>query len=374
MHQLGELAQPTYNGRMLILRLKDVLFGHLLTEARKQVKALEQTSTANTSRVCALTQALDRLDRLAVLIVVYKTAPATAPETARTWNVTWQRWLADQLDTLHGRAEPLLARVLPENAIRIPRFASRLSALDPLASFRAGPHGLVDVAEKLIAGPACREVHLYDNREIIAEVSLRDADLSLANFARTRLLDLDAQGANLDDALAIEARFLRVNLTRASMQTVELESMVASDCFFSEANLVDARWHGGAAVLCSFTGADLMNLRADRTTFMHCDFQDADLTISDLGANASMTGTQFINCDLRRSRWHNRTLKDVHFIDCKFHGVKGAPRIEGVVIERPDVSAAGDGSKAGSMSDVLALWGTSTRNPHTNEELHEGVS
>lgn len=351
------------------------MFEHLLTVARKQVKALEQTSTekaleqTNTSRVRALTQVLDRLDRLGVLIVVY-----TAPQTAFTWDVASQRWLAEQLDTLHGRAEPLLARVLPENAIKVPRFATRLSALDPLALFRSGPDALVDVAEKLIAGPASREVHLYDNREVIVRASLQDADLSLGNLAMTRLLDLDARGANLNGAVAADARLSRVNLAQASMRAVALDSAVAADCDFSKANLVDARWHGGAAVLCAFTRADLMNLSADRSTFMHCDFQGADLTVSDLGANVTMTGTQFINCDLRWSRWHNRTLKNVRFIQCKFHGVKGAPKFENVVIERPDVSAAGDGSRVGSLSDVLALWGTFTRNPHTDEELHEDAS
>jgi uncharacterized protein YjbI with pentapeptide repeats len=359
---------------MLIQRLK-AGFVHLLAEAHRQVKALEQTITSEMSRVrtlAGLAQALDRLDRLAVLLVVYTTAPTTA--TAPTWDVTWQRWLADQLDALHGRAVPLLARGLPEGAIKVPRFATRLSALDPLASFRTGPDGLIDVAEKLIAGPAFRDAHHYRNREVIAGVSLRAAELSLANLSMARLLDLDAHGANLDNALAIDARLSRVNLTRASMRAVELEAAVAAECDFSYADLVDARWHGGAAVQCSFAGADLMNLSADRTTFMHCDFQGADLTISDLGANVTMTGTQFVNCDLRWSRWHNRTLKAVCFVGCKLYGVKGAPNFEDVVIERPDVSPAGDGSQAGSRADVLALWGTAARSSLASEDLHEEAS
>ena len=110
------------------------------------------------------------------------------------------------------------------------RFATRLAALDPLAPLRSGPEGIVDVSEKVITGvPMHAALHyraadggpVAPSGELVAGVTLRDADLRLARLSRARLLDLDARGVSLDGATAIEARLSRVNLAGASMQGVD---------------------------------------------------------------------------------------------------------------------------------------------------------
>lgn len=341
----------------------------LLDEAQELVTALDRASAADPARApaCArhLWRAVERVDRFVSLIVV-QTASARA---ARSWTVARQRWLAGKLDALHGRAEPLLVRWLPVDTITPRWFATRLSVFDPLARSRCGPDGTVDVSGKLITSRSLRDALEYRERErgtvespegVISNVSLREADLFMACLSNAQLFDLDATGATLDEALALEARFSRVNLAGASMREMELQAMHACDCDFSGASLVSARWRGGTAVLCSFVQADLVDLSADGAMFLQCDFRGADLAVGDGSPSATMTGAQFLDCDLRGSRWNGRNLKAVRFVGCKLHGVSGAPRFEDVVIDRPDLSADGKGAKGGSLIDALAIWRTPT--------------
>ena len=111
-----------------IERLKTVL-GHLLAETDKQLTAIDQASTSNLAHVrtlgANLWQAIDRLERWTVLVIVLT--------TACVWDLIWQRSFADHLDALYCRAKRLLAGVFPDDEPKALRFATRLSALDPLA-------------------------------------------------------------------------------------------------------------------------------------------------------------------------------------------------------------------------------------------------
>jgi uncharacterized protein YjbI with pentapeptide repeats len=355
-------------------------FERLLDAAHAQATVLERAPDPTLMRALGahLSRTIERIDRFAVLLVVQ----TSSKQPSRTWDMACQRWLADRLDDLHGRTEPLLRRVPPEGELRAQRFATRLSARDPLARFRA-PDGIADVAGKLITGMALGDALRYLERErgtvgdpeaVIASVSLRDADLPMACLSAARMLDLDARGVSLNEASAPEARLSRVDLTGASMRAVDLRAALARDCNFSEASMINVRWHDGTAVLCSFARAALAGLRADRAMFLHCDFRGADLTVGDGGASATMTGAQFLDCDLRWSRWDNRTLRSVRFLGCKLHGVIGTPSFEGVVIDNPDLSPTGDGSRTGSLADVLALWRTPAAELLLNEALRESAS
>jgi uncharacterized protein YjbI with pentapeptide repeats len=336
------------------MRWSKLAFERLLDSAHRQVTALDQASASDPARSGALGtrlwRVIERVDRIASLLVV-QTAGAHA---MRSWPMARQRWLADKLDALHGSAEPLLARVLPENAITARRFATRLSLLDPLTRFRGGPDGIVDIADKLITGRSLHDVLEYRERElgvnesptaVIPNVSLCGADLSVACLSNVWMLDLDASGANLDEALALEARLTRVNLTGASMCEMELQGSLARDCDFSGASLVGARWHDGTAVLCSFGQTDLADLRTDRAMFLHCDFRGANLEVYGGSSSVTMTGAQFLDCDFRDSRWHGRTLQGGRFVRCKLQGLIGAPLFEDIEIDSPDLSGDGNDSK-----------------------------
>lgn len=332
----------------------ETVFERLLVAVHEQTAALEACiHDPGRSRAlgACLRDTMDRLDRVAVLIVV-RAAPG--------WNVTPQRSIVAKLDALHGRAEPLLAHVRHGAESETRRFATRLAALDPLASVRSGPDGIVDVSEKVVTGAALRYRAeggpIARSEALLADVTLRDADLRLALLSRARLLDLDARGVSLDGATGSEARLVRVNLAGASMQGTNLQAVLARDCDFSGANLADARWDGATAVRCSFGGAVLADFSADGAVFLDCDFQGADLTVGELDARVTMAGAQFLRCDLRRSRWCNRTLAGVRFIRCKLHGVLGPAHFDGVIIDQPDLSMGGDGAWVGSLEEVLTLW------------------
>src|SRR5262245_28729203 len=109
----------------------ETVFRHLLAAAREQM-ALARANAEDASRLRALgicvRSTLDRLDRVAVLIVV-----RMAPKYGRAP----QHAIAVELDMLHGSADPLLARVPLSGEIAVRRFATRLTALDPLSPFRS---------------------------------------------------------------------------------------------------------------------------------------------------------------------------------------------------------------------------------------------
>jgi uncharacterized protein YjbI with pentapeptide repeats len=155
---------------------------------------------------------------------------------------------------------------------------------------------------------------------------------------------------------------------------MDLQATIARGCDLSDADLSGARWHGGTAVRCSFDGAELMDLGADRAVFLDCDLQGVDLSVDEPGARATMAGAQFLRCDLRWTRWENRTLAGVRFVGCRLHGVMGAPNFEGVVIDDPDLSPEGDGSQPGSLDEVLALWDAGASGRPRRAALHEEAS
>jgi uncharacterized protein YjbI with pentapeptide repeats len=355
----------------------ETIFERLLVEAQEQTAALEtrvSDPVRSRSLAACLRRTIDRLDRAAVLIVVR--APA--------WNGAPRRSMMAKLAALHGRAEPLLARVWHGAEIEARRFATRLAASDPLGPFQAGSDGIVDVSGKVLTGVPMRAALQYRAEDggpvapvkgLIADVTLRDADLRMARLSGTRLLDLDARGVSLDGATAIEARLSRVNLAGASMQGANLQAVVARDCDFSGASLTYSQWHGATVIRCSFNGAVLREFSSDAAVFLDCDFQGADLAVGELGARVTMAGAQFLRCDLRRSRWCNRTLAGVRLIGCKLHGVLGPPRFSGVIIDHPDLSMEGDGSWTGSLVDVLALWERAPASAGLGGELpHEEAS
>jgi uncharacterized protein YjbI with pentapeptide repeats len=357
----------------------ETVFRRLLAAAREQMTALVRASTGDASRVRALGACLgstiERLDRAGVLIVV---------QVASDYDPALQQAVIAELDALHGHADPLLACIRPPGAIDVRRFAANLTTLDPLAPFRSGPEGVIDLSEKLITGVSRLDALAYldplgDERPgaseaVIANVALRGADLRMARLSSARLIDLDARGVNLAGALAIEAQLTRVNLAGAWMRRANLQAALARDCDFSGADLEGARWHGGTAVRCSFSGAEFIDLSADRAVFLDCDLQGVDLSVGALGAHVTMTGAQFLRCDLRWSCWENRVLAGVRFVGCKLHGVLGAPHFDGVVIDDPDLSPEGDGTQPGSLEEVLARWGARTGRRLASAALQEEAS
>lgn len=310
------------------------VFEEQLAAADEQVAALARAlergqRSASIAMAACLRSTIDRLERAAVLIVM---ARAEAPGRGRA--------AVAAVAAIHGRARSLLSRARPARggAIEVRRFAAR-SGWEPLARYRSDPGGIVDASGQLLVG-----------------LALQGADLARARLTGATLRDVIAHGANLDRAIAIEARLVRVDLAASSMRAANLRACLAEDCDFTRACLQGARWHGATALRCSFAGAALADLGADRAAFIGCDLRGADLAARGPGPRATMAGAQFIRCDLRWTSWDHRDLTGVQFVDCKLHGVHGGPRAEGAIIRAPDLSIAGDRSRVGCRQDVLALW------------------
>ena len=70
-------------------------------------------------------------------------------------------------------------------------------------------------------------------------------------------------------------------------------------------------------------------------------------------------GTHFIDCDFRGADISGLRFANTTFERCMFHGLIGAPVLEGpVTIIDADLSANGDGSDMRSQADILAQWRT----------------
>jgi hypothetical protein len=161
----------------------ETVFERLLVAVQEQTAALEaciHDPMCSRALGTCLLHTMDRLDRVAVLIVV-RSVPGR--------NGLPQRSIAAKLDALHGRAEPLLAYVRHGPEIETRRFATQLAALDPLASVRSGPDGIVDISEKMATGVPMRAALQYRAEDggplayseaLLADVTLHDADLRLA--------------------------------------------------------------------------------------------------------------------------------------------------------------------------------------------------
>jgi uncharacterized protein YjbI with pentapeptide repeats len=127
-------------------------------------------------------------------------------------------------------------------------------------------------------------------------------------------------------------------------------------CDLSRADLAGASWHRAALTHCALRRANLVDARLDRAVVSDCDLRGADLAIVRSPHVATLAGARFVRCDLRDTHWRGRELGGATFIDCKLFGARGGPAVAGVVIERPDLSRLGDGSRIATQGDAIADW------------------
>jgi hypothetical protein len=142
----------------------------------------------------------------------------------------------------------------------------------------------------------------------------------------------------------------------AMLAGVSFDGAVFEDCDLSFATLDRTSWCGTRLVRCTLHGCSLVDAMLDGACFVDCMFRGADLGASQLGARATARGTAFVRCDLRDTGWHERVLAGTKLDHCQLDGVHGRPLLEGIEIVAPDLSRAGDGSRLGSVRDVLRRW------------------
>jgi uncharacterized protein YjbI with pentapeptide repeats len=185
------------------------------------------------------------------------------------------------------------------------------------------------------------------------------ADVSFSTFARAELTGAQMVQAALQSCSFVGARLMQCNLLGAVLALGNLDDAVIEGGRFDHACLNRCLWRRARVQGASFRCADFANSALDHAVFIDCDLRGANLSLREDSKNVlgTTTRTRFERCDLRDTKWEGRGLDGAVFIDCRFHGASGQPaRLDGVRIERPDLSPDGDGSVIGRGGEVLSVW------------------
>jgi uncharacterized protein YjbI with pentapeptide repeats len=185
------------------------------------------------------------------------------------------------------------------------------------------------------------------------------ADVSFSTFDRAELTGAQMVQTNLQSCSFAGARLVRCDLLGAVLALGKLDEVVIEGGRFDRAYLNRCLWRRARVQGASFRDADFANSALDDSVFIDCDLRGANLSLREDSKNVlgTTTRTRFERCDLRDTKWADRDMQGAVFIDCRFHGASGLPaRLDGVRIERPDLSPDGDGSVIGRGSEVLSVW------------------
>ena len=255
-----------------------------------------------------------------------------------------QHWAA-QLDRIANRAQGWFtdqpARSLHAIAARVDQRGG-----DPAMPARGAPgdlgmRGALDASHRRLVDLDLDDLELH-------HIVLHDATLT----------EITARRARLDAADARATRWLRCRLDRSSLATAVFAGGALDRCDLVRANLEATSWHRAETSHCQLGRATLIDARLDHAAFTDCNLRGADLEIVRSPRVASLAGARFVRCDLRETNWSGRELGGATFVDCKLFGAHGAPRLNGVVIERPDISLLADGSRLAAPGEVAAAWRT----------------
>jgi uncharacterized protein YjbI with pentapeptide repeats len=186
----------------------------------------------------------------------------------------------------------------------------------------------------------------------LVELELDALPLAQLALVSATLIAVTALGAQLDEVDATGATIAGSGFGGASIHRGNFEQTAIDNSDFTRANLEASRWTNATLSRCVAFRAVLMDARMDGATFTDCDFREADFQSN----RPTGVGARFVRCDLRETNWRGRSLRGASFIDCKLWGAVEADDASEAVIERPDLSRAGDGSRIGDKHDAASYW------------------
>jgi uncharacterized protein YjbI with pentapeptide repeats len=306
---------------------RDAAVEALLAVARRETLALAVASCALDDDAAAIASARLRWAIGAARPLILE------QDGARTGSRTRLAGLAYQLDRIANHAQRWLVDEPPRSLREIARVIERRSAqqASPIAAIRADHAALVDL-------------------------DLDDLDLARISLHGAVLTEVSLRRAVCTAADATASRWQRCRLDRAALAMAVLVDARLARCDLSRADLAGTSWHRAALAHCALPRANLIDARLDRAVVSDCDLRGADLAIVRSPHVATLAGARFVRCDLRDTHWRGRALGGATFVDCKLFGARGGPALAGVVIERPDLSRLGDGSRIASQRDAIADW------------------
>jgi uncharacterized protein YjbI with pentapeptide repeats len=170
------------------------------------------------------------------------------------------------------------------------------------------------------------------------------------------LFEVDASDRELSLATLSNLFLLRVRFARTSLIGAWMNDVVLDQCILNAAMACSTQWNSAQLTGCQLIGCDLSDASLSFSVFTDCDFRGADLGALRRPDQDGLVGTIFVRCDLRDTQWVGRRLHNVVLSECKLHGVRGRPKLEGLTIVKPDLSPDGDGSCIGTADEVRALW------------------
>ena len=235
-----------------------------------------------------------------------------------------------------------------------------LPPLSP-ASLRMHEHWLDDkpgqrLSAKGVDATAAKLATRNLSAAIFEDVVLDHADLSFARLHGASLTRVRAHEANISNAMVAGVTLVDCDFERVSLALTKLGDSTITGCKFVRADLQRSTWYRAKVRQCSFADASLADPGLDKAEFTDCDFRGATFA-STRGVLGTASDAVFLRCDLRDTDWTGLGLFRTRFIDCKLAGSRGLPKLEETVIERADLSPAGDGSSLGGLREVAALWG-----------------
>ncbi len=124
------------------------------------------------------------------------------------------------------------------------------------------------------------------NRMGVSKLSLKDANLAVAN-----LIEVDLKGSDLERANLQGAKLMRTNLGNIQGVGANFEGCYARGAAFSQAKLSEANFRGAELIEVTFAAADLS----------HCNLLGARLVDADL-REANIEGVDFRGTDLKGAK------------------------------------------------------------------------
>lgn len=152
----------------------------------------------------------------------------------------------------------------------------------------------------------------------LANVALRDADISNTDLSSADLSDANLSYATLSDAKLSEATLSSADLYSADLQGAKLSEADLRNVYFGDADLQGA-YLGDADLTGSYLGeSKLVNTIMPESDFSECALPEADLTGADLGG-ADLSNTYFGWADLSNAVLTDSRLEGADFTAATFH-------------------------------------------------------
>lgn len=159
------------------------------------------------------------------------------------------------------------------------------------------------------------------------------ADVSSTRLHGAQLTRVRARGANFDHVMLAGSTIAHCDFAEADFALGNLGDASIADTDFSRAQLERTTWYRSKIARCTFAGAALHDAAFDHAELVDCDFRGADFSEGKRDILGTAFETTFIRCDFRDTKWLDRDLWRVRFVDCRFEGSSGPPWLSEVTFE-----------------------------------------